>query len=622
MDDGEENEENDENDDDERRAAAKPLVALDLCGCVSTVFVSAMQAFVRNHNIVLPRVMSAGPTPIPEHVDEEGVPRDRKGKAREFAGRGLTFPALRRLGLRGVASLPSSTLAAFVLSFENLTHLDLSGTLVTDAMLYELGKKGRRTRISGMRLKSLALGRCPRLSGRAIVDFILGKPKPRSPGDEYDHSEDDDEETDDDDDGDDDDEASLTPAARARSLSPGTLRRAGARRRSGRRSQSGICQGGGGGVPPVRQHLSRSITWAGCIARPEPSLLRSASLSPRLLGLTDLPADSEHVRRQGGICDELEDLSLYCDLPSPSPLSEDELLELVSEAPCFQSGQLRYLDMSGCLDLSARVVERMFVTPARASGERVSRPGMALRSLGLSHIPSLPLAALLTLLVERAPNVEVLTLVESTPELTASILSGGGRANGGGTAMKIVMVVHAQIIATLCAPPFRVEGLHRPAMASHSQGEDGEGARVEDGRPNDAPTRLRVLELSPAILASLATLSSSGPNPNGTWTTVRSRGGRAWYVDASSAWVRGEFRRGLGEKSPLWREVRRLGCAEGSPPSSPIPGATSSFAAGYYFAKRGSGEMCTATSGSVGWHANKMEVSRFCVPLLDLRTGN
>src|ERR1700733_2179545 len=77
-----------EADEAERRAAAKPLEALDFCGCVSSVFVGALHAFVRNEGLLR-------------------LPGDKPPQR--------TFIGLRRLGLRGVTSVPSSILSALVL---------------------------------------------------------------------------------------------------------------------------------------------------------------------------------------------------------------------------------------------------------------------------------------------------------------------------------------------------------------------------------------------------------------------------------------------------------------------------------------------------------------------------
>lgn len=61
-------------------------------------------------------------------------------------------------------------LAPFVLAFPSLTHLDLSGTRVTPDILYALGES------STVRLQSLALARCIRLTSASIKSLLVDSP--------------------------------------------------------------------------------------------------------------------------------------------------------------------------------------------------------------------------------------------------------------------------------------------------------------------------------------------------------------------------------------------------------------------------------------------------------------
>lgn len=428
-----------EADEAERRAAAKPLEALDFCGCVSTVFVGALHAFVRNEGLLPP----------------PGKPSRR------------TFAGLRRLGLRGVTSVPSSTLTALVLSFPGLTHLDLTGTLCTPDLLEGIAAHAYNVESGrGMRLKSLALGRCTRLTSAAIARFITG------------------------------------PAYGAVVIAP------------------------------------------------------------------DAQAPSS-----SGVCDELEELSLYGDKIFPTPLTEEDLYLIVNSAPCFTSNavNMAYLDLSSC-PVTPRILERVFANAGGAT---------RLRTLGLSHIPNLPLSPLITFITSRAPHVEVLTLVGSCiTELSVAAFGGTGRVGE----VALALTVRSKLLDPLCSLPFRIQGLSFP---------DKEEKKVE------APTRLRVLEFSNALLNLLppgaqpspfSSASRNVPPASPAWTTVRSRGGRAWYVDASACWVNGRFVRGSTSPSraadvrPVQEEVARLGAL---------------------------GAGAAAGHGSVGWHAHKMEVSLF-----------
>lgn len=427
-------------DEAERRAVAKPLEALDFCGCVGSIFVAALETFVRSEGL------------LPSSSDGR-LPR-------------RTFAGLRRLGLRGVMSVPSNILSALVLSFPNLTHLDLTGTLCTPDLLERLSAQASNAEFGrGMRLKSLALSRCTRLTSTAIARFIIGPA--------YD----------------------------------------------------------------------------------------------TIVGSGD-PRSTLSTYYRGGVCDELEELYLYGDKLFPTPLTEEDLHFIVSSAPCFTSNaaNMTYLDLSSC-PVTSRILNRAF---ANAGGAR------SLRSLGLSHISGLPLSPLITFITSRAPNVEILTLVNScTEELSIAAFGSIGRVG------EVALAVRSKLLDPICSLPFY----------------------IREPSPNttpEVPTRLRVLEFSNAVLNLLppspqpsyfspTSMEFSVCSPvSSTWTTVRSRGGRAWYVDASACWVNGQFVRGStaakppGEVQSVQEEITKL----------------SALGAG-----------AATGHGSVGWHAHKMEVS-------------
>ncbi|KAJ1307659.1 hypothetical protein OPQ81_001752 [Rhizoctonia solani] len=386
---------NDVDDDRERRADCKPLQALDLCGCVSAVFVRALADFVAQ-NLLKEDGTSHDEEDARGRVGRHG-PRDEDDETPV-----ATLYGLQRLGMRGVTSIPPTILTPFVLACPRLTHLDLSGTRCGPELLDALAES------PSVKLVSLNLGRCPRLTGRSLVDFL--------------------------------------------------------------------CYG----------RSARTLT----------------------------------------------ELCLYGDATLPSPLSESELDTLITEAPCFVSGTLQYLDFSSA-PLTRAHIERFTSQPA-------------LRSLGLSHIPALPLEDIAWFVLNKAPNTEVLTLIGTSPEI----------ARGG----KVSLALHKHIIRPLCTPPFRITGLSDSSST-----------------PAEVPTRLRVIELS------IATLNGLGAGA-GAWRIVRSKGGRGFYVDSSAGWVASTedggavMRRDLSEGHPLRAEVERLAMANGN------------------------------VSSGVGWHARKMEV--------------
>ncbi|KAL4247199.1 F-box domain-containing protein [Abortiporus biennis] len=156
---------NPEEEDRERRREYKELEALDLTGCVSAVFVHALTDFVNTHLVHNSDSDSSG-------SEDEGPRERRRGRPlrTSLQDEPLLFPGLQRLGLRGVKSIQSHILNAFVLAFPSLTHLDLSCTRVTPDLLSGLGTS------STVRLQSLALERCNWLTGESIRTFLIEAP--------------------------------------------------------------------------------------------------------------------------------------------------------------------------------------------------------------------------------------------------------------------------------------------------------------------------------------------------------------------------------------------------------------------------------------------------------------
>jgi hypothetical protein len=80
------------------------------------------------------------------------------------------------------------------------------------------------------------------------------------------------------------------------------------------------------------------------------------------------------------VTSELTELNLYGDMTYISCLSEEDLLEIFTLAPCFLSGELVYLDVS-----NAPITDELL---------EIVKPQPKLRSLGLFHILNLPLKAI------------------------------------------------------------------------------------------------------------------------------------------------------------------------------------------------------------------------------------
>ncbi|WWC86288.1 uncharacterized protein L201_001161 [Kwoniella dendrophila CBS 6074] len=245
---------------------------------------------------------------------------------------------------------------------------------------------------------------------------------------------------------------------------------------------------------------------------------------------------------------DLVDLNLFVNPTQGNVLQQNDLMRLITEAPCIKSGRLRYLDLS-----SARF------TPAHLTPD-VFPQQPSLVSLGLSHIPTLSLPPIADFLLTVAPNVEVLTLTgtATTSSLVPTL-----------SPLQLTLELHARLINPLTTVPFSLSNLN---ISGGSQGVN----------LNPGPTRLRVLELSPSIRRSIT--------PNGEWQIVKSKGGRGWYVDLSSGWKRldGDFE---DPNSKSWEFVRHL-------PKSDQRRKWLNFLS----------ESNGKVGSNVGWHSRKMEV--------------
>ncbi|WFD33897.1 hypothetical protein MCUN1_000723 [Malassezia cuniculi] len=162
------------------RKTRAALQSLDLCGCVSAVFLEAMREFVNKH--LAANCAGAAANSVYEVLEEEEEEEERgrgRGRVRtpsiapgrpELRRGGSVrkttqFASLQRLGLAGVR-IARDLLAPFVLSFPNLTHLDLSGTHADAALLNALAR-------SSVRLESLSLSRCYSLTSESITKLIV-----------------------------------------------------------------------------------------------------------------------------------------------------------------------------------------------------------------------------------------------------------------------------------------------------------------------------------------------------------------------------------------------------------------------------------------------------------------
>jgi len=214
---------------------------------------------------------------------------------------------------------------------------------------------------------------------------------------------------------------------------------------------------------------------------------------------------------------ELKELNLYGDSTFFTPITADELSDLVQRAPCFTKGELEYLDISST-PLTPAILS---VFPAQPK----------LRSLGLSFMPALPLDAIADFLRVKANKVEILTLISTSPDL-------GYGLGTGISPRQASTALHSKIIRPLSSPPFSFS-LTSPT-----------------GLSGKAPTNLRIVELAAPMLSGLG-------GGGGSWRIIRSKGGRGWYVDTATGWCAGELMREL-EDHPWRDELQRLSDANGN----------------------------------------------------------
>ncbi|KAM0749673.1 hypothetical protein T439DRAFT_326551 [Meredithblackwellia eburnea MCA 4105] len=149
----------------------RPIRALDLNGCVSQIFIKAIGELIEAYHLgPLRGLAEKTKTESDDEMDVDGGNEDDEKRTLVR----VQFPHLRRLGL-AASLLPSAHLTAFVSSFPFLTHLDLTSTLTSPLLLYQLaqfGQAGPGGR--SMRLVSLSLARCRLMTGAALVGLLCG----------------------------------------------------------------------------------------------------------------------------------------------------------------------------------------------------------------------------------------------------------------------------------------------------------------------------------------------------------------------------------------------------------------------------------------------------------------
>lgn len=198
-----------------------------------------------------------------------------------------------------------------------------------------------------------------------------------------------------------------------------------------------------------------------------------------------------------GVCANLIELSLEGTLLFPTPVTPEDLKTILTMAPCMRSGALRYLDLSGCGLTNTLLIESFQRQPS-------------LIDFGMSATPQVSLESLAEFLLNKAPNVQVLEMVDSCIDPRQ------------GTHPTIVKLNAALLEPCATVPPLSIsEQLAALGYSSSKELSD----TTNTPRPS-ARTNLRVLGLSPPVLRQAGAL--------GSWRVIMGKGRRGWLVDTSS----------------------------------------------------------------------------------------
>ena len=181
----------------QRLSGFEAMEAIDLTGCVSSVFGKALEEFVERWLVDPKERRRRRRQREMDQTVEEPDDRGERGRSRAVHGfGGLTaedhlriaeeedefyeeedkqwvkpaFHHLKRFSLRGCVTLSWDVIAAIVGSCPGLTHLDLSFTRVSPATLEALG------RMPDARLVSLSLARSTRLTSESVRNFLCDAP--------------------------------------------------------------------------------------------------------------------------------------------------------------------------------------------------------------------------------------------------------------------------------------------------------------------------------------------------------------------------------------------------------------------------------------------------------------
>lgn len=221
--------------------------------------------------------------------------------------------------------------------------------------------------------------------------------------------------------------------------------------------------------------------------------LESLSLArcPRISSqcITELIVDSP-------VCSDLIELSLEGSLLFPTPITNDDLKTIITTAPCLRSGSLRYLDLGGC-GLNDDLLNQFGRQPA-------------LLDFGMASTPTVSLETLSSFLINKAPNVQLLELVDSCYDPRQGHMS-------------IVRLNAALLEPCTTVPPLSIS----EQLAAMGFAADGQAVASLPVRQTEPRTNLRTIGLSMPTLQQFR-------GALGNWRVIFGQGRRGWLVDISS----------------------------------------------------------------------------------------
>lgn len=239
--------------------------------------------------------------------------------------------------------------------------------------------------------------------------------------------------------------------------------------------------------------------------------------------ITELLVDSS-------VTEFLTELSLCGSILFPTPITHDDMRQIISSAPSFRSGKFRYLDLGGC--------------PIDDQSLELLAPQPALLDLGLESCPNISLSKVSEFLINKAPNVQILELSDSC---TRAGVNGNGLAVGigpQGTPIRGGSISAIQLQSSIIGPCTSIPPLtisqQLALLGFSSQNPNGSNASTTSESAQSTKTNLSEIPLKPRPKTNLRVIGLSNASLNsirgglGSWKVIWGKGRRGWCVDTSA----------------------------------------------------------------------------------------